>query len=553
MNFIKTIIARFHKINEQLGTLGVTESMDLSEVFRVRATNEIALTSFRITTVLCLVAHFLITHHILTLSFPLINLTLSGFILFMNHKKIYGWSHIGLEVLLIALASGFTYFFGVNTYPHFVLLIIPIINYFTFYDLNKKMRIVMMIICFLFFAYFEFWYPRDQSIIPFSPIVTAFTLIGIATFIFHALLIFHNKINNQKKLIDAYAKELETKNTLLNDQNIEISNQSKELSELTEFKENLMGMIVHDLKNPLNAVINFSQSESNIIKHTQSIHQEGKKMLHMVLNILDVQKFEEAKVKLEYSDTLASSLVSYSVSSVLHLAQSKGIVINQQIETDYWLRIDQELISRVMVNILSNAIKYSPLNSTINLTAKSTQDHVMVFTIQDKGQGIPEEQLPYIFNKYWQYNSQTSGGVRSVGIGLTFCKLAVESHGGTIHVNSKPGIGTEIYFELPCLIKKEQIKPKDSMASTQPNDSYLSLETKQYLLPFAKKIASIGIHQLSKIWGILDEIDLQNPEVTEWKKRMERCILVTNEDEVNKQIAEITGQKTNVKIWNGKY
>ena len=334
-------------------------------------------------------------------------------------------------------------------------------------------------------------------------------------------------------------------NIILQQKNAEISHQSQQLKDLSAFKESLSGMIVHDLKNPLNAVIGLSDhaiiSESNV----KSINKSGRRMLGMVLNILDVQKFEEAEMKLELRQTQLLSIINQARDNVYHLTDDKNISFVINTDYDFQINIDEDIILRVLVNILSNAVKYSGSNSTVTITIKKEKKQEILISIKDEGQGIPQDQLPHIFEKFWQHRSKKSGGVRSVGLGLTFCKLAIESHGGKIDAHSEENVGTEIYFTLPYerdLSHEGRImNPMPTEISKVGKERKMSSKQLKYLSPFKKKLSQYQIKEVMDILNILDTIDTSDPIIRQWKEETENAMMVGNQNLYHKNIAiEVT-------------
>ncbi|MGL1889700.1 MAG: ATP-binding protein, partial [Reichenbachiella sp.] len=167
----------------------------------------------------------------------------------------------------------------------------------------------------------------------------------------------------------------------------------------------------------------------------------------MVLNILDVQKFEAAEVRLSLANYHIGEVMNDAIQQMSYMLEQKSIKLTY-VQKDLYCRIDYELVTRVVINMLSNAIKYVASNGVIEV-ATERQNDLLSIAIKDNGQGIPAEKVHLVFDKYAQVNAKKSGSVRSTGIGLTFCKMVVEAHGGTIGVESKEGEGSIFYFTVP--------------------------------------------------------------------------------------------------------
>jgi len=272
--------------------------------------------------------------------------------------------------------------------------------------------------------------------------------LGVATILLLAIILAFVFFRTKEKI--------RGKNSLLKERNLEIQNQNEEitvqaeelsiayskLQELDEFKQGLTNMIVHDLKNPLGIILNLS--ESRLVK------EAGNKMLNLIINILDVSKFEEAKMKINYSVFELGQAIEQSIKKTSFVASISGIKIVEETENNIKVRADYDLIERVFINLLTNAIKYSPKNEKIYISAKNdTNDKFIKITVKDSGSGIPEEFIEKIFDKFTQVTAINSETIRSTGLGLTFCKLAVEAQGGKIGVKSESKKGSTFWFTLP--------------------------------------------------------------------------------------------------------
>jgi len=260
------------------------------------------------------------------------------------------------------------------------------------------------------------------------------------------------------------------KNLNLQSESLRIANEK--LKELDEFKENMAGMIVHDLKNPLNAILGLSSMnlEDEIML---MINSAGNQMLTLVLNILDVQKFENTQVNLNTFPTKAVEFIQDAFKQVMLLVKQKNLKLSFRGDENIMVNVDSELIVRVIVNILTNAIKYTPSYGSITINYKilnaenysQQAEHLkskyleinllnnsmVLIDVTDTGQGIPEDKVHLVFEKFGQIEAKKSGGVRSTGLGLTFCKMVVEAHKGEIWVTSEKGKGTSFWFTLPAI------------------------------------------------------------------------------------------------------
>ncbi|RLD78045.1 MAG: hypothetical protein DRJ07_13795 [Bacteroidetes bacterium] len=242
------------------------------------------------------------------------------------------------------------------------------------------------------------------------------------------------EISQQKEEITAQAEELRTTND--------------KLLEIDQFKESLIHMIAHDLKNPLNIIYSLPDMLSpgddiNIMKRAAS------QMLHLITNMLDVQKYENSTMKLNSTDLILTEIVTEAINQTNYLYSEKEIQLINNINTELKIFADREIIERVFVNLLTNAVKFTPKNGKITVDASIGVDGMVQVSVKDTGIGISKEMLENIFNKFAQIIAKKSGQASSTGLGLAFCKVAVEAHKGEIWAESTTNEGATFYFTLP--------------------------------------------------------------------------------------------------------
>ncbi len=300
-----------------------------------------------------------------------------------------------------------------------------------------------------------------------------------------------------------------------------------QLKELDEYKESMTGMIVHDFKNSLNTVINFSEGKPTE-RRMNSIRQAGQFMLNMVMNILDVQKFEETSPKLSLANYSMSSLVKDAVDQLTYMMEQKSISLELQQDIRFQVRVDHDLFVRVIVNILSNAIKYSPHNGSILLSISQENDNVKV-CIKDQGPGIPNEMLDKIFDKYAQVEARKEGTARSTGLGLTFCRMVVEAHSGTISVTSKEGSGSRFCIKIPVLEEMVSKEPAEVVSFQPETRFHLSEEDRVFLQPYLQELRQWEVYDYSDVVDVLEKIETDYEDLLTWKQAMYKAIQNGNE------------------------
>lgn len=167
----------------------------------------------------------------------------------------------------------------------------------------------------------------------------------------------------------------------------------------------------------------------------------------MVNSLLDISKMESGEMKLKVTRCDLAALAQKLVSVYELQREDRKFIIDAPPEP-VEVSCDADLILRVIQNLFSNALKFTPDDGTIIIKLRTVEEGVRV-SVEDTGNGIPSQHLPKIFDKFYQAEARE----RSTGLGLTFCKLAVELHGGRIGVESKIGEGSTFWFILPFVAK----------------------------------------------------------------------------------------------------
>ncbi|MFC2104706.1 tetratricopeptide repeat protein [Bacteroidota bacterium] len=322
-------------------------------------------------------------------------------------------------------------------------------------------------------------------------------------------------------------QQIEEQNAEIKAQSEELQTANEKLLELDKYKEELTTMIIHDLKNPLNAIIGLS--ENDVVK------QSGKQMLNMIMNILDVNKFENTEIKIQTSNTSIYELSKLALSQVDLLYHQKSIQLINHIQ-NFYVNIDPEIIERVFINLLTNAIKYTPNNGTITLESEEYKSGFIRIKVSDTGQGIPKEKLHKVFGKFEQVIARKSGLGRSTGIGLTFCKLFVEAHGGEIGVESEEDKGSTFWFTLPAGRQgKEEITIEEETIEDKAIE-FTSTE-KEILKPFLLRLQELEVYESTEVEKVIEQIDCsKTPNLQKWKAEMDNAMEALNEEKYKKLI-----------------
>ena len=244
----------------------------------------------------------------------------------------------------------------------------------------------------------------------------------------------------------------------------ELYKKNQELAQLNEQKNYFIGVVAHDLRNPLSLIMGYSEFLREDLEGTldperaeflRVIQSSSKFMLHLVNDLLDVSRIELGKLDLELEEVAISELAEECV--LLHrlLGEKKATTIELELLTRQSVAADRQKIRQVFNNLLSNAIKYSPKGSVVKVEVRKQADCVTV-SVRDQGQGIPTDELERIFLPFQRGSTRPSDGESSTGLGLAIVKRIIEGHGGKLDVDSTPGSGSVFSFSLPITPQARQ-------------------------------------------------------------------------------------------------
>jgi signal transduction histidine kinase/Tfp pilus assembly protein PilF len=352
-----------------------------------------------------------------------------------------------------------------------------------------------------------------------------------AVFIVLLILFFVIIIIKNKNTIKQSYQIVKQKNHEITTYSEELKTTNEKLVELDQFKAITMQMIVHDLKNPLNTIINYFQDDILKQKH-HIIINAGNKMKYMVSNILDIQKYEDNKMIINLTDVKVIEAINCAIDEVKFLLSDKNISIENNIIQNYIIRADLEILNRVIVNLLCNAIKFSPLNDKIIINISELPNFIRI-VITDNGCGIAPEYHDLIFEKFRQLEAKKQGSINSTGIGLTFCKLAIESHNGKIGIISDIGKGATFWFDIPKS-EKQSVEIIQNTKNQSIKQQFIFTESELEILePFIEIISIIELYKVTEIRKLISQLPESSENINNWKQVLLKSVMTQNQNLFN--------------------
>jgi len=319
--------------------------------------------------------------------------------------------------------------------------------------------------------------------------------------------------------IRANEDELRRLNHEISSNSEELRRKSEKLSDLLAFNDLVTTFLVHDLKNELNTLVN-ADIRIDPVHQLSEIRNAGRRILNVVNNMLGIMEFENGSIVLNETVISYHDIVIHAFQRVKMQAAIRNITLSFNHEKNHTLLADGDTAERIVVNLLDNAIRHTPAGSSIKVTAELLDGFIKT-TVKDQGDGIAPDMLPFIFEKYTFGDHPDQNASRRYGLGLAFCKLAVEKHGGTTGAISEQGKGSEIWFTLPMasvdVIQPEHQTKPALICDLQDLPEFTEAE-RSWLREHYGTLRCISIHQISDIKDLLEMPDTgASPAIRRWK------------------------------------
>ena len=238
---------------------------------------------------------------------------------------------------------------------------------------------------------------------------------------------------------------------------LEIEDKSRQLEVASQHKSEFLANMSHELRTPLNAIIGFSEVLSERMfgdlnekqdEYLKDIHASGQHLLSLINDILDLSKIEAGRMELELTDFDLPQAIDNALTLVRERAGRRGIALHQSVEAHLGeIKGDERKVKQVLLNLLSNALKFTPEGGRVELLARVV-DGMAEISVTDTGVGIAAEDQDAVFEEFRQVGTAEKKA-EGTGLGLTLCRKFIELHGGRIWVKSQIGAGSTFTFTIP--------------------------------------------------------------------------------------------------------
>jgi signal transduction histidine kinase len=267
-------------------------------------------------------------------------------------------------------------------------------------------------------------------------------------------------------------EQAQTANLELDAINERLLVQNSQLAAMNDEKNGMMGILAHDLKNPLSNILFFSNTlehraekklaEEDMTRYAAMMHESATRMNALIQNLLNVHSLESGAAVLQWKTIHLAAFVGAAMESHKARAAAKNITLNLSLDENIGnetltVSADETLLTQVLDNLLSNAVKYSLPGKDIYITINNVlyaNSEVVRVAVHNEGEGIAPEELPKLFQKFTRLSAKPTGGEDSTGLGLAIVKHCMERLGGRVWCESEYGKNATFIVELPKLVQK---------------------------------------------------------------------------------------------------
>jgi signal transduction histidine kinase len=224
-------------------------------------------------------------------------------------------------------------------------------------------------------------------------------------------------------------------------------------------RDDMMGIVSHDLRNPANAVKMLARSiieeqtrdpvRDDVLERVEVMRQAAEQMDALIQDLLDVTRLEGGRLSVSPRDVKIDALIGRSIEALRPVARAGGVMLHAKLPPELpTVRVDPDRVTQLLSNVIGNAVKFTSAGGTVAVSARVEGGEVAI-AVADTGQGIPAAQLPRVFERFFQATLTSRAPRHGAGLGLPIARGIVEAHGGRIWIESEPGVGTTVHFTFP--------------------------------------------------------------------------------------------------------
>ena len=255
-------------------------------------------------------------------------------------------------------------------------------------------------------------------------------------------------------------QELLLAHQMLQQQYDELESRKRQLDLADQTKSRFLATMSHELRTPLNAIIGFSEvmqrqdfgplGDGKYLEYSAHIWESGRHLLSLINDILDISKIESGEFQLEIEKVDPVQIVEQTLSLLRNQAHEAGVAVRAVVADALpGLWADERRLKQILLNILSNAVKFTPAGGSVMVRVCMTPSNDMAISVADTGIGIPEDKVAAVLQPFTQVKSHLSRKHPGTGLGLPVAKSLTELHGGALHLASQVGKGTTITLRFP--------------------------------------------------------------------------------------------------------
>jgi PAS domain S-box-containing protein len=267
-----------------------------------------------------------------------------------------------------------------------------------------------------------------------------------------------------RRTVNVFVQDISDRLRLQREQELVVKRQKalvEDLRAADKAKSDFISTVSHELRTPLTSITGYLEMlqdglggplNENQQMMIDVVDRNAQRLLNLIEDVLTLSRLESGSVKLNRSEADVRSMVTAAVETLLPQIHNSGLVLEVDVSQNCGSLVgDVNQLERVLINVLNNAVKFTPSGGRLSINAYRQGSSVTI-SVSDTGVGIPVEEQPHLFSRFFRASTAQTHAVQGTGLGLTIVKSIVERHGGAVSLQSAPGVGTTVYIELPAEI-----------------------------------------------------------------------------------------------------